>query len=120
MKIFSVIVALVLLTSCETYGSGNMEYASDNRPSYIGADKAAGRLGTLRGYVIRRSGSPLCNNPIVEQREIRCSIVEVTGPTYEIGAAGTLEGFVVRDSQNRAICSNPNVAPGLDQIFIDC
>ena len=120
MKRFSVLAALVMLASCETGESGNLGYASDSQVLYIGADRAAARLGTLRGYVIRRSGSPLCSDPIVDGRQIRCSIVEVNGPTYDIGSGGALSGFVVEDSQNRQICSTPQVSFVRDQSFIDC
>lgn len=120
MKKLILLAALGFLAACETDQGGGPGYASYDQALYISADRGAGRLGTLRGYVIRRSGSPLCRDPIVEARQIRCSNVEITGPTYEIAVGGTLSDFVVEDSQNRDVCFNPQVSFVRDQAFIDC
>ena len=114
------IAALVLISAGCADGGSDLTYASDDRVLEIGPGYPAGRTGTLEGFVIRRGGSPLCNNPVVERERIICSVNRIDGPVYDIRSEGTLSGFVVQDAQRREVCSDPKVTISGDRAFIDC
>ncbi|WP_271077512.1 hypothetical protein [Aurantiacibacter sp. MUD61] len=118
MRKFIIGVAAVGLSACATDQAP--AYGSDDRVVQLGSGTPAGRLGTLDGYVLRVSGSPLCENPVIEGRTIRCSISDITGPVYDFRSAGPLTGFTVEDGQRREICTNPRLEFSGGRAFIDC
>lgn len=120
MKKLILITAFAALAACETDGGEAPNYESRSSVLQIGPDDPAAVTGTLRGYVIRRSGSPLCSDPVVEGRRITCSISGVSGPIYEVRLSGSLSGFVVQDSQRREVCAEPQIVFDRDRAFIDC
>ncbi|MBH5322962.1 hypothetical protein [Aurantiacibacter sediminis] len=118
MKKCIIVVAAFGLSACATDQAP--VYGSDNRVVQLGSGTPAGRLGTLNGYVLRVSGSPLCDDPVIEGRTIRCSISDITGPDYDFRSAGPLTGFTVQDGQRREICINPRLEFSGGRAFIDC